>query len=141
MLSSKEGNIIAVKLEEGEDLFESLEAIRKKFGIKSGYVLFGIGALSDFELGYFEKGKGYSRNKFKEPHELIALHGSIAESEQSLHLHAALANKKKQVIGGHLFSAKANPLVELLILKLSKTRLTRKLNKATNLNELFIKSK
>ena len=141
MIANKEGNLVFAKLDAGEDLFGSIETIRKKFSIKSGYVVFGIGALKDFELGYFEKGKGYSRNTYKEPHELIALHGSIAEAEQSVHLHAALANKKKQVVGGHLFGAKADPLVELLIVKLSKTRLTRRPNAKTGLNELFISKK
>ncbi|MGC8628876.1 MAG: PPC domain-containing DNA-binding protein [Candidatus Micrarchaeia archaeon] len=137
MISKSEGNLVLAKLDAGEDLFDSLLLLKKKYGIKSGYVVFGIGALKNFELGYFNKKTGqYAKATYRQAHELLALHGSIAEAEQSFHLHAALGDSKHKVIGGHLFAGVADPLVELLVLK-TRTKMIRKENKATGLNELF----
>ena len=59
-----ESNIVIVKLDDGEDFFESIERIVKECDISSGMVLSGIGQLKNFELGYFD-GKKYVKKTFK----------------------------------------------------------------------------
>ena len=128
---------IILKLDDGEDLMECLRKAMKDFGIGSAFVTMGIGMLKHAEIGYFS-GKGYEKKILEEPHEMISLQGSISTmGETVIHLHAGLANRNHQIFGGHLFSAKACVLNEILIKKVD-VRLGRKPNPETGLKELFL---
>ncbi|MCJ7463961.1 MAG: DUF296 domain-containing protein, partial [Thermoplasmata archaeon] len=66
----------------------------------------GLGMIHDFELGYFDKGR-YLKKAFSEPHELLALQGSVAsEGEPRIHIHATVADAKHNAFGGHLMRGK-----------------------------------
>jgi len=128
---------IILKLDNGEDVMECLHKAIKDFSIGSAFITIGIGMLKDAEIGYFS-GKGYEKKLLAEPHEMISLQGSISTlGETIIHLHVGLANKNHQIVGGHLFSAKACILNEILIKKVD-VRLGRKLNPETGLKELYI---
>jgi len=134
----EEKGVIVLKLDDGEDLFECLNSAIDEYEIKSGFVILGIGMLADAEIGYFSQ-DGYVWNALEEPHELVALHGSIStKGEVVIHLHCALANKKHEIIGGHLKGAKVCVINEILIKKLDDIELGRNLNPKTGLKELFI---
>ncbi len=136
MKSGEDGSLIVAKLDDGEDLFSSLEEIIEKHEIRSGVVLSGIGMLRDFVLGYFD-GKEYQKREFKDPCELVSLQGSITTEEGTvIHLHTSLADENRNVIGGHLFQAEVCSLNEITIRKLDELNLTRKLNPETGLKEL-----
>ncbi|MFQ5883943.1 MAG: PPC domain-containing DNA-binding protein [Thermoplasmata archaeon] len=138
MKSGEDRNLIVAKLDDGENLFESLEEIIEKHGIRSGLVLSGIGMLRNFVLGYYD-GSEYQKKEFKDPCELLSLQGSIAgEAEPAIHLHASLADESRSVIGGHLFQAEVCSLNELVLRKLDDVILSRKLNPNTGLKELDI---
>src|SRR2546422_9979995 len=77
METKQEGNSVVVKLSDGEDFVPSLEAAAQKHRIERGSVVWGIGMIQDFEIGYFGP-NGYEKTPFAERHELLALHGSIA---------------------------------------------------------------
>ena len=55
--------------------------------------------------------------------------------EYNFHLHAALGNERKKLIGGHLISGKVKVTAELVLLK-SNTRLKRILDEETGLMAL-----
>src|SRR5881296_85921 len=113
MESKQEGNSVVVKLSDGEDFVPSLEAAAQKHRIESGSVVWGIGMLQDFEIGYFGP-TGYEKTAFAERHELLALHGSIAmRADPKLHLHVTLGRRDHAVIGGHLFRAKTAVVNEI----------------------------
>ena len=138
MQSAEEGDRVMVKLSDGEDLFGSLEAVARKHRIESGAVLWGIGMLEDFEVGFFSP-TGYERKAYADRHELVALHGSIAmRAEPKFHLHVAVAAGDHTVLGGHLFRAKACVVNEIGIERFRTIRLNRRLNAKTTLNELEI---
>lgn len=138
MKSNEEKNLIVAKLDDGEDLFESIREIIKKHSISSAVVLSGIGMLRDFVLGYFD-GKEYQKKRFESPCELLSLQGSITtEGETIIHLHTSLADESRNVIGGHLFEAEVCSLNELVIQKLDDVALSRKSNPLTGLKELDI---
>ncbi|TET91568.1 MAG: DUF296 domain-containing protein [Methanomassiliicoccales archaeon] len=138
MKSSEEKNLIIAKLDDGENLFESLKEIIEKHGIKNGLVLSGIGMLRNFVLGYYD-GSEYQKKEFKDPCELLSLQGSITtKGETVIHLHTSLADESRNVIGGHLFEAEVCSLNELVIRRLDDVVLSRKLNPATGLKELQI---
>src|SRR3989454_8659337 len=105
METRQDGNTILLKLSDGDDLVPSLEAAARKHSVESGAVLWGIGMIHDFEIGFFGP-KGYEKTTFAERHELLALHGSVAmRGDPKLHLHVAAGRRDLAVIGGHLFRA------------------------------------
>jgi len=138
MKTAAEGNFVIAKLEDGEDLFESLKAIVKSNRVDSGTVLWGIGMVRDFDVGYFD-GREYRRTVFAAPHELIALHGSItARSDPMFHLHLAAGNPDKGVVGGHLFKATVSTLNEICIARFLTIRMTRAVSSRSGLRELVL---
>lgn len=134
-MESKEGKgIVFVRLYTGEDLFDSLAKVCKKHRVKTAIILSAVGMLKDFELGYFKAKGNYTKQRFKKPHELVALSGIIMKLAEgyNFHLHVALGNEKKKLIGGHLISGKVNVTAEIVLLK-SSTKLSRELDKETGL--------
>lgn len=138
MQSAVEGNLVMVKLSDGEEVFASLDEVCRARGIESGAIHWGIGMLQDFEIGFFAP-NGYERKAFRERHELIAFHGSIAmRSDPKFHIHVAVAGGDHAVVGGHLFRAKACVVNEICLEKFGTVRLSRRLNPKTTLNELYV---
>ncbi len=138
MQSAEEGNVVMVKLSDGEDVFASLEEVCRKHRVTSGAVLWGIGMLEDFEIGFFGAG-GYERRTFQDRHELIAFHGSVAmAADPKFHLHVAVGQRDHTVLGGHLFRGKACMVNEICLERFQKIRLDRKRNPKTTLSELEV---
>lgn len=138
MQSSEESNHIIVKLDDGDDVFDSLDKVIEKHGIDSALVLSGIGMLRDFEIGYYN-GERYINELFVDPMELLSMHGSIASGKENrIHIHISIANKEHNVLGGHLMRAKVCVLNEIVLFKVNDVVLTRELNKKSGLMELAI---
>ena len=138
MKSAIDGNLVMAKLEDGEDLLGSLHKIVNKHRIEGGTVLWGIGMVRDFEVGYFD-GKAYRKRTFASPHELLALHGSISPgAEPPFHLHLGAGNESHGVIGGHLFKATVSTLNEICIARFDALRLGRELSPRSGLRELVL---
>ena len=74
MESAIDGNKVLVRLDDGEDLFESLTTALKSHSVVNGCILFGIGQLKDFELGYFD-GRTYHRKMFQNHMNSLAFKG------------------------------------------------------------------
>ncbi len=132
------GNLIMVKLSDGEDVFSCLQEVASARKVESGAILFGIGMLKDFEIGFFGP-DGYVKHAYADRHELLALHGSIASrAEPKFHIHVAVAAPDHSVHGGHLFRAKACVVNEICLARFNSIRLDRRLNPATTLAELQV---
>ncbi len=135
--SRSEGNTVLLTLSDGEDLVPSVEAAATEHGIVSGSLLWGIGMVQDFEIEFFGT-KGYEKAAFRDRHELLGLHGSIAmRADPKLHLHIALGRPDHTVIGGHLFRAKTAVVNEIQLERFDSIRMDRRLNEKTGLRELF----
>jgi len=136
--SRRDGNTILAKLSDGEDLVPSLEAAATEHRVVSGSVLWGIGMVRDFEIGFFGP-KGYEKDVFRDRHELIALHGSIAmRADPKLHLHIAVGRPDHTVLGGHLFRARAAVVNEIQLARFEMITMNRVLNETTGLRELVL---
>jgi len=103
-----------LRFDEGQDLFEALTAFAEREAVRAGAVTFGIGMLRAASFGYWDGGK-YVPHDLTAPHELIALHGSIARADArpSVHLHAAAAGPDHRLVGGHLLRATVGVLAEV----------------------------
>lgn len=138
MQGKEENGFVVLKLDHDESLFDCLNRAIAEFDIKSGFIMQGIGMLANAEIGFFSP-VGYEWKTLEEPHELVALHGSISTKDEIvIHIHCGLANKKHELIGGHLKSAKVCVINEILIRKLDNIELGRNLNPETGLKEMFI---
>ncbi len=95
--------IIVAKLEKGEDLLESLAALAKKYELVSGFFN-AIGALSEANIGFFEKGV-YKSIKLEEDLEVVSCIGNISyrEGEMVVHAHIVVGDKEGKAFGGHVF--------------------------------------
>lgn len=124
MQHSKSGQLHILRLDDGEDIVES---ILKSVGDSRSTMLIctGLGMITDFELGYFERGQYISR-AFSEPHELLSIQGAISGyGEDRVHVHVAVADKEHRMFGGHLLKGKVWMSNEIGVLRLDGVRSTR----------------
>lgn len=129
----KEGKgILGVRLQDGEDLLDSIKIVCKNYKIESGIVINGIGMLKEAKVSYWD-GKEYLAELVKEPAELVSLQGNIGTTENDgdpiIHVHVALAMKDHKMIGGHLSGGKVSGTGEIFIQKLENILLIRKKEK------------
>lgn len=115
MQAVSEGTRWMLRLDQGQDLFATLSHFAREHEIRAAVVVSGIGMLRDVTVGYWN-GSEYVRHELPQPHELVGLHGSIAEADgPSIHLHAALAGPDHSLVGGHLMRATVWVLNELFL--------------------------
>lgn len=109
-----DGSRWMVRLDAGEELFDSLGSFARARNVRAGAILEGIGFLSHASVAYWN-GREYDATAVDVGHELVGLHGSIAEVDgaPSLHLHGTLAGPDHRVIGGHFLRGTVGILVEL----------------------------
>ncbi|MCL4314271.1 MAG: DUF296 domain-containing protein [Candidatus Thermoplasmatota archaeon] len=129
-----------MKLDSGDNVFDSLSIICDRCSIDSGSIRWGIGMVRDFEIGYLNA-LTYEKERFSERAEVVSFHGSIASGEPTFHIHASVARRHHDVIGGHLFSAIADPMMEIEITRFQRISLARIKNELSGLNELNVSQK
>jgi len=139
MQSKEEGSLIFVRLFPNEDIYRALEEVCQKHKVGTAVVLSGVGQLKQFELGYFKEKGDYCPQGFEKPHELLSLTGSISnqEGKYNFHLHAALGNKEKNVVGGHLMKGIVEVTNEIVLLKTS-LKFKRRLEESTGLQGMYL---
>jgi predicted DNA-binding protein with PD1-like motif len=138
-----DGDVVVIRLHEGEDLFSTLLEALRQADLRYGVVLTGVGMLKDFELGWFDHAtKGYVKRGFPTPHELVAMSGTVAvavaegdEPTVMPHVHVALAGPDLSLVGGHLWKATVTVLNEISVRRIEGP-MHRRLNPATGLMEL-----
>ncbi|EQB69809.1 MAG: DUF296 domain-containing protein [Candidatus Thermoplasmatota archaeon] len=135
MQHRKDGNFVMVKLDEGEDIIKSLEKVLVEENIKNGFIVSGIGAGVELEIGYL-RGKTYEREIFSPPMEITSFSGSITEGDPKMHIHINAAGPDHVTYGGHLFSGKAKPLMEILLFSSESIKMTRELKESSGMREL-----
>jgi uncharacterized protein len=117
MYAKRSGKQLIIRLNAGEDVHATLLELCRRHGVQGGFVVSGIGMLSDPELGFFVNNGQYERQTFPGRHELLNLSGNISlrDGDVMAHLHALLANEDYSVFGGHLFGATTGLTLEVLI--------------------------
>jgi uncharacterized protein len=105
-----------LRLDDGQDLFEALAGFADREEIRAAAVVLGIGMFRRASFGYWD-GSRYVPHDLDVPHEVVALHGTIARADgrPSLHLHGAVAGPDHRLVGGHLLRATVGVLQEVVI--------------------------
>jgi uncharacterized protein len=116
MQAVRDGTRWMVRLDDGEDLFESIAEFARREDLRAAAVVSGIGMLRRATIGYWD-GSQYQPEQLTVPHEVVGLQGSIArvEGAPSIHLHVAAAGPDCRLIGGHLIRATVGVLQEIFI--------------------------
>jgi predicted DNA-binding protein with PD1-like motif len=116
MQTVRVGDRFMLRLDDGQDLFEAISAVARGEDIRAAAVVWGIGMFRKATIGYWD-GAAYRPHDLAVPHEVVALHGTIAHADgnPSVHLHSALAGPDHHLVGGHLIRATVGILQEVLI--------------------------
>jgi predicted DNA-binding protein with PD1-like motif len=139
MQSKEKDSLVFIRLFPGEDIYQSLEEACRKHRVETAVVLSGVGQLKQFRLGYFKEKGDYAPQEFEKPHELLSLTGSISnqEGDYNFHLHVALGNEGKKVIGGHLIKGAVEVTNEIVLFK-TDLKVKRKVEESTGLWGMFL---
>ena len=111
------GSVIALRLDKGDDIAESVYKVAEKEGVKAAKVS-GIGATDNFTVGVFDVAKmEYERYDFFGNHEINSLVGNITEKDGKpyIHLHITATGKDCKVVGGHLIKGVISLTGEIII--------------------------
>jgi len=137
----RSGDVIALRLEPGEEVHASLAEAARQSGISQAFVVSGIGHLHKVTLSYFI-GKGeYASSDFPEGGELLSLAGNLVlkDGEPFFHLHALLGRDNYSVFGGHLAAGVADVTLEVMLLVVGdEVKMHREPDEATGLHALMI---
>ena len=117
-----QGQILAIRLERGEEIVESIRCAAADRGIRSGIVS-GIGAVSEITLFLFRTSdKQFVQNEFSGDLEILGINGNLTTKDGACYppLHIAIANASAQTFGGHLVKATVSATAEIFIQVLSE---------------------
>jgi len=128
MFFKKIPNGYLIRLEKGEEVIESLIKLAHREKIPGGF-LYGLGAVKDVTLGYFDVAKkDYVKKNFSDEYEVTSLVGDIyyLEGKPGVHAHVNLSGPDFKVIGGHLYRAVISATGEFFIHTTDETLQRRK---------------
>jgi len=126
-----------VRLIRGEEIITSLTSLAEKEEIQASF-LFGLGAVANPKLGYFDlEKKEYLSQVFEGDFEIVNLTGNISlwEGKPFIHAHMTISDQECKAHGGHLFSARIHATGEITIIDFGLP-LTRKLDQQIGLKLL-----
>ncbi len=129
------GGVIALRLDKGDDITESVYTVAEKEGVKAAKVS-GIGATDDFTVGVFDIAKKeYEKFVFNGNHEINALDGNITEKDGKpyIHLHITATGKGGKVVGGHLIKGVISLTGEIII-TVTDGKITREYDETFGIN-------
>ena len=126
---------LAIRLDENDEIIESVVSVCKKENIESA-ILHGIGAGKKFMISHFDTLEmQYHTRTFEGMLEIVSLSGNIAmlNGEHVAHIHTALGKEDFTMVGGHLVEGIVNPTCEITILPL-EIKVEREKDNKTGLN-------
>jgi predicted DNA-binding protein with PD1-like motif len=141
MKTTKQENIIIIRMDNKEEIFSNLEKTFTKYKLQSAVILSGIGMMQRVKLGYFTGKGSYKGTKYVGYFEIVGFSGSLLktrEEEFKAHIHTVLSKKNKKTVGGHLVEGFVFNTLELFLLDLKTDKIYRKLNPKTELFGLEI---
>ncbi len=136
----KAGRIIAARLFEGEDIYESIESIARKENIKAAAVLITGGfRKADVVVGPKQEKPRIIGNfkPFAGPGEVLGV-GTIYRDDKQpkLHIHTAIGKENQVMVGCPRGGASTFLILEVTIIEIDDVEAGRKLDESTGLNLL-----
>lgn len=136
----KPGRIIAARLFEGEDIYESIESIARRENIKAAAVLITGGfRKADVVVGPKQEKPRIVGNfkPFTGPGEVLGV-GTIYwnDKQPKLHIHTAIGKENQVMVGCPRGGASTFLILEVTIIEIDQVEAERKLDESTGLNLL-----
>jgi predicted DNA-binding protein with PD1-like motif len=129
--------VIAIRLDQGEDVLASVEAIAREKDIHTGVVISGIGTLDRARLHHITH-TGYPSVdrivEYQGPIELLSIDGIIAD--HTPHLHTCISIAENTYMGHLEPGCRVLYLAEIAIAVLDGLRLRRTPHPETGVNQL-----
>ncbi|MFB6153256.1 MAG: PPC domain-containing DNA-binding protein [Halodesulfurarchaeum sp.] len=126
-----EGDRIVARLDPGEGVIESLEALRETAEVTGGF-FFGIGAVDQVTLGHYDVDEeDYKEERIEEQLEVTSFQGNIGPDK--IHAHIQLADRAFDSVGGHCAGARVSGTFEIAVFR-GETILTHHLDHSTGLD-------
>ncbi len=136
----KAGRIIAARLFEGEDIYESIESIARKENIKAAAVLITGGfRKADVVVGPKQETPRIIGNfkPFAGPGEVLGVGTLYWDDKQpKLHIHTAIGKENQVMVGCPRGGASTFLILEVTIIEIDELEARRKLDESTGLNLL-----
>ena len=129
------GSVIALRLDKGDEIADSIFKVAEKEGVKCADIS-GIGATDDFTVGVFDIAKKeYEKYEFSGNHEINSVNGNITEKDGKpyIHLHITATGKDCKVVGGHLIKGVISLTGEIVI-KVIDGKVSREFDKNLGIN-------
>lgn len=130
--------VIALRLDPGEEIVESILALAEKEEIQAGTIE-GIGATDDVTIGIMDlNSREYKLTHYTEPFEITSLMGNLSRKDGKtyLHSHINLGGVGGSVIGGHLDSGVISITAEIFI-RVIDGAIDRKYHDEIGVNQMF----
>jgi predicted DNA-binding protein with PD1-like motif len=131
--------VIAVRLDQGEDVLASIESLAKETDVHTGVVVSGIGTLDQARLHHITH-TGYPSKdaivEYEGPIELLSTQGIIADYIP--HLHTCISIKETTYMGHLEPGCRVLYLAEIVIARLEGIRLCRRPNPETGIRQLQV---
>jgi hypothetical protein len=131
------GEVIALRLDQGEDVLGAIEELAKERNLHTGVVLSGIGTLDQACLHHITHTGYPSIDQFVQydgPIELLSLQGMIAD--YTPHLHTCISIKEQTYMGHLEPGCRVLYLAEIAVARLEGVRLRRVANPETGIKQL-----
>jgi predicted DNA-binding protein with PD1-like motif len=140
MQYKKFANTYVIRLERGDEIIDSLKTLMEKEDIRGGF-FFGLGAVKNVSLGYFDvEKKEYKEKSFMQDFELTSMVGDVAFSGDKIivHAHVTLAGEDFKAVAGHLNKATVTATTEIVFNPVVG-KLSKKIDPITGLNLMDLK--
>jgi predicted DNA-binding protein with PD1-like motif len=125
---------LPLRLPPGCDLRREIERTVRDLPEQAGFVLCGIGSLTEARLRFADVPDA---SDIVEPLEVLSLSGSV--TPEGAHLHASVATRSGQVLGGHVaYGCIVRTTAEVLVALLPDWNLWRAPDAATGYMELNV---
>jgi predicted DNA-binding protein with PD1-like motif len=134
---SRKGDLLVIRLRDGEDLLEGFSAALKEEKVGSGVIIGGVGMVRGAALSFYAGHGEYETRPIEEAVELCSINGNVSTSEGGLvlHIHAVVAKHGGAALGGHLSGGTVNMTAEIAVL-VAGQKLVRNPDPATGLKML-----
>ena len=122
MEHTRSGSDIFLRLDPGDELHASIQAVCQSEGVSGAAITSGIGRVRDTDIGYLGDDGIYQRVVLPEGNELLSMQGnvSVLDGKPFTHIHIVLSDDDHDVHGGHLFSSIVHVTAEIHIRILEK---------------------
>ena len=119
---TRSGSDIFMRLDPGDEIHTSIQAMCVSEDISGAAITSGIGRVRNTDLGYLDENNVYQRILRKEPHELLSVQGNVSmlEDKPFTHIHVVLSDNDHAVHGGHLFESTVHVVGEFHLRVLEK---------------------